>query len=77
MEQVMLSPYIVFILSFIFSQYIYPGLRLRYDGKPVELVEHPEPDQDFLEEYYPEGRAIVITYFQISPASSRYECCGF
>ncbi|EER08320.1 hypothetical protein Pmar_PMAR000506, partial [Perkinsus marinus ATCC 50983] len=45
--------------AYIFRAFIYPGVRLRYDGKPVEIDStKPEPaDEDWVTQYYPKGKS--------------------
>ncbi|KAF4674071.1 hypothetical protein FOL47_009750 [Perkinsus chesapeaki] len=45
--------------TYIFEAFIYPGIRLRYDGKPVDIdcTKPDDPDEDWVVQYYPKGKS--------------------
>ncbi|KAF4674072.1 hypothetical protein FOL47_009751 [Perkinsus chesapeaki] len=45
--------------TYIFEAFIYPGVRMRYDGKPVDIdcAKREEPDEDWMVQYYRKGKS--------------------
>ncbi|KAF4659339.1 hypothetical protein FOL46_006625 [Perkinsus olseni] len=47
------------IATYILDAFVYPGIRMRYDGRPVEIdgTKQDEPDEDWVVQYYPKGKS--------------------
>ncbi|KAF4680016.1 hypothetical protein FOZ60_014246 [Perkinsus olseni] len=47
------------IATYILDAFVYPGIRMRYDGRPVEIdgTKQDEPDEDWVVQYYYKGKS--------------------